>query len=64
VATVSGVFFPTVNRPGREVSHPHSSCAEVKNEWCATSIPPMFLHGVDREYFTFTFTILEVICRC
>jgi len=27
--------------------------AKVKNEWSVMSSPPIFLHGVDRENFTF-----------
>jgi hypothetical protein len=29
------------------------SNVEVKNEWNHTSIPPMYLHGLDRDSFTF-----------
>ena len=31
------------------------SSAEVKNEWSCTPSPPVCLHGMNREYFTFTF---------
>ena len=29
------------------------SSAEVKNEWSSNSTPPICLHGVDRDKFTF-----------
>jgi hypothetical protein len=32
----------------------HSYITEVKNEWRYTSTPPICLHGVDRDNFTFT----------
>jgi hypothetical protein len=36
-----------------EVDHISSSSAEIKNERSRTSTPPMYLHGADRDYFTF-----------
>jgi hypothetical protein len=45
--------FPDVNQPEREVDHSNPSGAEVKKEWSYTSTPPIHLHGVDREKFTF-----------
>jgi hypothetical protein len=32
----------------------HPSGAEVKNEWSYTSDPPVCLHGLQKENFTFT----------
>jgi len=43
---------PGLKRPGREVNHSPPSCAEDKNEWGCTFIPPIFLHGVDRKNFS------------
>jgi len=37
-----------------EVDNPPPAIAEVRNEWSYTSTPPIFLHGVDRDNFTFT----------
>jgi hypothetical protein len=45
--------FPEVKRTGRESNHLPASSAEVKNEWSYTSSPPICLHGVHRENFTF-----------
>jgi hypothetical protein len=49
--------FPGVKQLGREVNHSFLSNAEIKNEWSYTSSPTMCRRGVEREYFTFTFTI-------
>jgi hypothetical protein len=38
---------------GTEVNHSSPSSAKVKNEWNNISTPPVRLHGVDRETFTF-----------
>ena len=47
--------LPAVKRPGPELDHSLPSNAEVKNEWSCTSTPPIRLHGVDRDNFTFTY---------
>jgi hypothetical protein len=39
---------------GREVNHSPSPSAAVKFEWSDTSIPPIRLHGVDKDNFTFS----------
>jgi hypothetical protein len=44
-------FFSGVKRQGRELYHSPSSSAEHNNEWSYTSIPPIFLHGVDMANF-------------
>ena len=44
---------PGVKRQGREVDHSPPFGTEVKNEWSYTSTPPVCLHGVDRDNFTF-----------
>jgi len=48
----SGVCFPRINPRVRDVDLLHPSIAEVKNEWSCTPIPPICLHGVDRDTFT------------
>jgi hypothetical protein len=50
-----GFFFFSsgVKRPGHDVDHSPPSSAEVTNEWSYTSVPPICLHGVDRDAFTF-----------
>ena len=48
----TGVLSPGVNRSGHEVvSSPPS--IDGKNIWSWTSIRSLFLHGVDKENFTF-----------
>ena len=42
-------------RPGHAADHSPSSRAEVKNRWRYNSTPPICLHGVDRENFTFIY---------
>jgi len=44
---------------GVEQSGDHPS-AEVKNEWSYTTAYPIYLHGVDRDNFTFV-TIEKVM---
>ena len=44
-------FFPGVKRQERKVYHSPSSSAELKNEWSYTSIPPIYLYGVDMAEF-------------
>jgi hypothetical protein len=36
-----------------EVNHSPASSAEVKNEWSYSSNPPVCLHGIQRDTFTF-----------
>ena len=40
---------------GHEVNHSPPPSAEVKNEWRYASTPPVGLHGMNRNNFTFTF---------
>ena len=42
-----------VKMPVREVNHSPPSSVEVKNEWSYTSVPPIYLRGVDRDNFAF-----------
>jgi len=49
----SGDVFTGLNWPGLEVDDSRSSSAEVRNEWSSTSSPNIYLHGVERENFTF-----------
>jgi hypothetical protein len=46
--------FPWLKWPGRDVDHPSPYCAKVKNEWSSTPVPPVYLHDVPRNNFTFT----------
>jgi len=41
--------FPEVQRPGREVEHSPTSCAEVKNGWSYTSAPLYILMARTRK---------------
>jgi hypothetical protein len=50
--------FSGVKQPGSEVGHSPPSSAEAKNDRSCTSTPPVCLHGVDRETFTFTSELL------
>jgi hypothetical protein len=45
--------LPRGKASGREVNHSSPSSAEVKNKWIYTSSHSVYLHGVDRENFTF-----------
>jgi hypothetical protein len=49
-------YFQGVMRPGRGADHSTPSSAKIKNEWRYTSTPPICLHGVDRNNFTFFLT--------
>jgi hypothetical protein len=42
-----------VKQPKLEADYSTTSRAEVKNEWSYTSTHPMYLHGVDKDNFTF-----------
>lgn len=46
--------FTEVKLPGRESDHSSPSDAEVENDWSYTSAPPICLHGVRMENFTFS----------
>jgi hypothetical protein len=46
--------LPGVKRPERDVDHAPPSSAQATNEWSYTSAPPICLHGVVRDIFTFT----------
>jgi len=50
-------YFPWVKRSRSEVNHSPRSSAEVKDKWSYTSTPPICLHGLDREHFTFYLTL-------
>ena len=47
------VIFPEGNRMGHESDHSPPSSNKFKNEWSYTSAPPICLHRVDRDNFTF-----------
>jgi len=48
------ILSPGVKRQGREVDPSPPSSDEVKKEWSYTSTPPIRLHGLDRDNFTFS----------
>ena len=43
---------------GHDVNHSSPSSADVKNEWSYTFAPPLYLHGMDRD---FTFDLMFYI---
>jgi len=45
--------FPWVKWPECDVYHTPPSSAKVKSEWSYTATPPICLHGMDRDNFTF-----------
>jgi hypothetical protein len=49
--------FPGVKRPGREADLPSPSSAEVKSDWSYTSVPPIYLHSVEKD-ITLLLTLL------
>jgi hypothetical protein len=53
--------FPGVKRPGPEVHYWPPSCAEFRNEWSCTYTSPVWIHGVDRDNFTFFITEFRVL---
>jgi hypothetical protein len=52
----TGVSFRKVKQPVRKADHSTPSTAEVKNEWNYIFIPPICLHGLYRDNFTFICT--------
>ena len=52
--------FPRVKRPGRDVDHPPSSSAEVKEKSRALPLLPLWAF-VDCSWVNFTFTSMSVI---
>ena len=50
-------FSPGVKRQGLEIRHTPPSNAKVKNEWNCASVPPVCLHGVDRDQLTLTLMV-------
>jgi hypothetical protein len=49
--------FPRVKPSECEVDPSNSSSAKTKNEWSCTSSPPICLHGVERDNFTYIFLL-------
>ena len=52
-----------VKRPQLEVNQMPLSRAEVKNDFSYLSTPPVCLNDVDRDYFTFYYTIFFTMAR-
>lgn len=48
-----------VNYTSFEVDKSQAFSAEVKNEWSSTSTPPICLHGMDGDNFTFTDGVIK-----
>jgi hypothetical protein len=51
--------LPGLKRPGREIHHPSSFSAETKNERSCTFAPPIRLHDLHSDTFTFNFLLLK-----
>jgi hypothetical protein len=49
------VLSPGIKQQGHEVGHSLPSNAKVKNEWSHIIIPSIYLYGMDRDNFAFTF---------
>ena len=54
--------FPGFKRSGSDVVYWRPSSDEVENEWSYTSTPPMCLHGVGRDNFTFDLNVFWINC--
>jgi hypothetical protein len=53
---VLAALSPKIKRMGREADHSFSSSSEVRKEWSYNSSSPYAcLHGVHRDYFTFSY---------
>jgi hypothetical protein len=48
-----GILSLGVKQPGHKVNHTPPSSAKVKLECSHTSTPPVWLHGIDYDSFTF-----------
>ena len=49
----TAVLFPGVNRPQRVFKHSPPSSDEIKNDWSYTSLPPVYLRGLNKSKSTF-----------
>lgn len=49
----TGTIFCGMKQPGCEANHLLHSIAEVKNDRSCTSIPPVYLHGIYGDDYTF-----------
>ena len=61
VQWVQGVLSTEVKWARCEPAQLHPSSAKVKNRWSYTSFPPIYIHGMHRNYCTFicSFTCLH-----
>jgi len=55
-----GVFHWGKKQPSHEVQHPFAPHAQVKSDWSCTPSPPIRLHVVDRDNFTFITELCHV----
>lgn len=55
-ASIQCVFrtLVAVKFPDLQTDYSSPTNAEFKNAWSCVSVPPMYLHGADRDFFTFT----------
>jgi hypothetical protein len=53
-------FFLRLKRPGRALHQYLPSSAEDNNEWSYTYIPPICLHRIDRDNFTYTLFFIPI----
>jgi hypothetical protein len=50
-------FFPGAKWPGNEADQSPPSSAKIKNVWSYTTTPPMCVHGIFRDNFSFLLII-------
>jgi hypothetical protein len=53
------VCFPVLKRLRRDYDPSTTPGATVRNEWGYTSTAPVYLHGMDKDSFTFPFIEAE-----
>jgi hypothetical protein len=46
--------FPRVQQLEHDVDYSPASSTKVKNKWSYTSTPPICLHGINRDIFSFS----------
>jgi len=54
--------YPGVKRPGSDADYSRPSRDKVENGWSYTFTPPICLHGVDRDNFTFERNVFLISC--
>jgi hypothetical protein len=51
----TGVLSPGVKQPVYEADYSQWFTGKVKNGWSYTSAPPICIHDMDKDNFTFTY---------